>query len=96
MCPVGEAKSKYNQYCRDYIEKYPEEAVAVVEGWYKEHPKETLLERFQKQHPEAPKNGKGLPLPCPYQLGYETHMEAPCVKHQGRADCISCWRRTAK
>lgn len=94
-CPIGKEKVNHNQYCREYIEKFPIEAVDLVEKWSDGHPRETFLERFQKQHPDAPMSTNGLPFPCPYQLGYEPKWKAPCVKNKSY-DCLSCWKRPSE
>ena len=42
------------EYCKKYIKNHPDKAVAIVEKWSREHPKETRQSEFLKLFPEAP------------------------------------------
>ena len=39
--------------CNDYATTFPEEAVAIVEKWAKEHPRKTRQSEFLKMFPNA-------------------------------------------
>ena len=39
--------------CREYIKRHPDEAVAIVERWAKEHPRKTRQSEFLKMFPDA-------------------------------------------
>lgn len=40
-------------FCADFIKRHPEEAVAIVEKWAKEHPRKTRQSEFLKLFPNA-------------------------------------------
>lgn len=83
-CPMGKLKSERALYCRQYVDRHPTEAVAVVEKWSKENPKRTRLTDFLEKYPNAPMTGDKLPVICARNLGMS--VEAPCF---GR--CAECW-----
>lgn len=47
----------------------------------------TMLEDFLEKYPNAPINDKGLPAPCPRDLGYEKDAFYDCSL------CNACWNR---
>ena len=49
-----EANKNNEEYCKKYIKNHPDKAVAIVEKWSREHPKETRQSEFLKLFPEAP------------------------------------------
>lgn len=51
-CEIGKRRAS-GQMCDKYIVKHPEEAVAIVEQWAKEHPRKTRQSEFLKMFPEA-------------------------------------------
>lgn len=51
-CEIGKRRAS-GQTCDKYIVKHPEEAVAIVEQWAKEHPRKTRQSEFLKMFPEA-------------------------------------------
>lgn len=55
-----------------------------------------MLAMFKEQHPKAIMSSHGLPLVCPYQIGYEPKASAPCFKPGAKYDCLSCWKRPVK
>lgn len=72
--------------CSQFCEKYPELAVAVVEKWSAEHPRETRLTRLLKNYPNTPLlNKDGIPVyVCAAHLGL---MDIDDCDN----DCIICW-----
>lgn len=86
-CAGCEIKSAKNgMTCGAYIKKYPEQAVAIVEKWSAEHPKETRLARLLKNYPNTPLlNKDGIPVyVCAAHLGL---MDIDDCDN----DCIICW-----
>lgn len=51
----------------------------------------TLLEKFKKDHPNAPFNEDGTPKSCPYCVGYVDTPE--CPSDDLDRGCLECWNR---
>lgn len=96
-CTGCEIKSAKNgMTCGAYIKKHPEQAVAIVEKWAKEHPRKTLLQDFLEKYPKAPIEDGAVPAVCPFQLGYETESEKDkngYCESAGKDSCRKCWNR---
>ena len=88
-CPMGGRNNGFTDSCSEFHKKFPEEAVAVVQKWSKEHPVKTVLDDFFEKHPKAPKNEVGRPYCCPWSVGYQDG----CEINYGRTDCKKCWSR---
>lgn len=93
-CTGCEIESKSSgMHCAEYMEKYPEQTVEIVEKWSKEHPQETRLSRFLKYYPNAPLDMYGIPRACVKDLGiveYEYWCSDDCT------DCPDCWNTPIK
>lgn len=79
-------------FCADFIKRHPEEAVAIVEKWAKEHPRKTRQSEFLKLFPNAriaPDGciGGGC---CPSDL--DTTYVCPMEKSTYRSGCPECRR----
>lgn len=90
-CEIGKRKAS-GQTCDKYIVKHPEEAVAIVERWSKEHPRKTRQSEFLKMFPNAriaPDGciGGGC---CPSDL--DTTYVCPMEKSPYRSGCPECRR----
>ena len=48
QCPISSFNNKYDLYCSSFGREHPEEAVAIVEQWSKEHPIITNWQKFQE------------------------------------------------
>lgn len=71
--------------CASWQKKHPEEAVAIVEQWAKEHPVKTRQSVFLEQWPDARIHGAdGLPFVSPCYL-----VDKPDLKCTGAA-CPEC------
>lgn len=85
------AKNKYGVYCAVLEIEHPEETIAIVEKWSKEHPRKTYLTDLLEKYPNIDLANTGEPkFLCPHDLGY---MPTPkngrnCSSHE---DCIKCW-----
>lgn len=65
-----------------------QEHINIVQKWSDENPIETLMDRFYKMFPNAPRNPQNLqPMACPYQLGW--YEEDGCPE----MSCEDCWNR---
>lgn len=64
--------------CTVWRKTHPEEAVAIVEQWAKEHPVKTLQSVFLKMLPNVPLNDNGQPAFCPRLLDTEYHPVGSC------------------
>lgn len=76
--------------CSDYEETCPEEAIAIVEKWAKEHPEETILSDFLKKYPNAELTNEGWPTFCCEFLFKRDHNNSLCSSTQ---NCKKCWKR---
>lgn len=52
-CGLSYVNNKTDRVCGDFIKRHPEEAVAIVEKWAKEHPRKTRQEKFLEMFPDA-------------------------------------------
>lgn len=87
-CTGCEIKSAKNgMTCGAYIKKYPEQAVAIVEKWAKEHPRETRKDDFFEKFPYAKKLSDGTPEVCAAKVGYLRECPHPNVEDY----CKECW-----
>lgn len=84
-CTGCEIESKMSgMHCAEYMEKYPERTVAIVEKWSAEHPEETRLTEFLKHYPNALMEDDGTPEVCVNELGLK--RDDGCI-----SNCIKCW-----
>lgn len=60
----GIDKMRNGDGCTSIINKYPEEAVSIVEKWSKEHPIKTRKSEFLKTFPNARMGSDGFPNLC--------------------------------
>lgn len=87
-CPLSEKNNGKGRLCVDYEMHYPEKAIAIVQKWSDEHPQETYLSEFLKNHPNVMLNDDRTPTFCPYRLGL---MGADYCRNDG--DCVKCWNQ---
>ena len=80
-CGLSYTNNKTDRVCGDFIKRLPEEAVAIVEKWAKEHPRKTRQSEFLKQHPNASIERGVLEL-CPALVD----QTIPCKPTE-----LSCW-----
>lgn len=84
-CTGCEIESKSSgMHCAEYIEKYPEQAVEIVEKWSEEHPQKTRLTEFLEHYPNALMEDDGTPEVCVNELGLK--RDDGCI-----SNCIKCW-----
>lgn len=73
-CEIGKRRAS-GQTCDKYIVKHPEEAVAVVERWAKEHPRKTRQSELLKLFPRASMTADGVIAFCPDSM--DSEFECP-------------------
>lgn len=88
MCELYAKSSEKGLSCADYANAYPEEAVAIVERWAKEHPKKTRQSEFLKLFPNANIDSGTLKC-CP--LDIDTDFQCPLGDEE--STCDDCKRR---
>lgn len=52
-CGLSYANNKTDHVCGDFIKRHPEEAVAIVAKWAKDHPRKTRQSELLKMFPNA-------------------------------------------
>ena len=82
-CPLCSGNNGTNKACSEFIKIYPEKAVAIVEKWSAEHPKETRQSEFLKVYPDAQISENGAIQICPMRI--EKSKEFNC-----RTSCDTC------
>lgn len=77
--------------CREYIKRHPDEAVAIVERWAKEHPRNTRQSEFLKLFPKGRLASDGMLKFCPQEV--DSGFMCPMVVQQSRGvHCVDCRR----
>lgn len=83
-CSLGKAVDATNSFdCGDYGISYPDEAVAIVEQWAKEHPVKTYKDVLLEKFPKAKIWNEMLLLIC-----REDIYRVECPEHN---NCEKCW-----
>ena len=90
-CEIGKRRAS-GQTCDKYIVKHPEEAVAIVERWAKEHPRKTRQSELLKLFPRVSMTADGVIAFCPDSM--DSTFVCP-IKERGRYDpeCGDCRKR---
>lgn len=90
-CEFGEKASR-NEPCHYWRNAHPEEAVAIVERWAKEHPVKTRQSVFLQQYPEAKLGQDGVLTICPLAISHAyREKDGNCAS---RFDtCAGCKRK---
>lgn len=88
-CKLGLCYNRYELTCTELEHRYPEEAVAIVEQWAKEHPAKTYKDVFLEKFPDAKIEKNGVPYPCIIYLFGEKVRPRAC----GNCSCTYCWNR---
>lgn len=85
MCKASSAcagcalHDKATGLCPKWCFENPEEAVAAVEKWAKEHPRKTRQSEFLKMFPNVMLNSDGQPYMCPRTLDNAYHPDSNCI-----------------
>ena len=91
-CEFGKARSGF-ETCPVWQRTHPEEAVALLEQWAKEHPIKTRQSVFLKQWPEAALSKDGVIAICPLAISAAyRHGNGACNKSNSDT-CADCKRQ---
>ena len=93
MNEQGVPKNHFIYPCADQETDSPEEVVAEVEEWAKEHPVKTRQNVFLEQYPDANISDDGLPdvAPCQLCIGLIHGKSAKECEYRGL--CKDCRRK---
>lgn len=79
--------------CTSWRKTHPEEAVAIVEKWAKEHPAKTRQSVFLEQYPEAAISKDGAIAICPLAIS-SAYRRGNGACNKGNSDtCADCKRQ---
>lgn len=92
MNEQGVPKNRFIYPCAGQETDSPEEVVAEVEEWAKEHPAKTRQSVFLEQYPEAELDGCGVVTICPAPLSDDYRNSGGGCKHPSTA-CFECRRK---
>lgn len=76
-CEFRKVRSEF-ETCPVWQRTHPEEAIAIVEKWAKEHPIKTRQSEFLKMFPNVILNDKGQPSLCAKLLDTTYHRVGGC------------------
>ena len=85
-CPFNHNNNGKQISCTQIEEKYPEQAVEIVEKWAKENPVKTYLSILLEKFPYGKRKPFGAPVVCPHDL---FNIEQICPG----TSCKQCWSR---
>lgn len=91
-CGLSYINNKTGLVCADFIKRHPEEAVAIVEKWAKEHPRKTRRSEFLKLFPAAKVDIDNIPVICPKDI----RIDFRCCVNSGErtyAQCRDCRKK---
>lgn len=89
-CKIFE-RTKGALACHAYIFADPQEAIAIVEQWAKEHPRKTRQSEFLKMFPRAEMGADGIVEFCPMSMD----LDFPCPARQNfdNYQCPECRKK---
>lgn len=70
-CGLSYTNNKTDRVCGDFIKRHPEEAVAIVEKWAKEHPRKTRQNELLKLFPRVSMTADDVIAFCPESMDSE-------------------------
>jgi len=88
-CPLRNNGTAHTD-CDFLEENMPEQAVAIVETWAKEHPVKTYLSVLLEKLPNIKLHNNGTPLHCPSHYFKASNVDCHKVR------CWDCWNREYK
>ena len=92
MNEQGVPKNRFIYPCVGQETDSPEEVVAEVEEWAKEHPVKTRQSVFLEQYPEARLSKDGILLICPRTISAEYRDEDDSCNRVNYGTCADCRR----
>lgn len=92
MNEQGVPKNHFVYPCVGQETDSPEEVVAEVEEWAKEHPAKTRQSVFLEQYPETRLSEDGILLICPRMISAEYRGEDDSCNRVNYGTCADCRR----
>ena len=92
MNEQGVPKKRFIYPCAGQETDSPEEVVAEVEEWAKEHPTKTRQSVFLEQYPEARLSKDGVLLICPRTISSAYRNEEGTCNIANHGTCADCRR----
>lgn len=92
MNEQGVPKNRFIYPCVGQETDSPEEVVAEVEEWAKEHPTKTRQSVFLEQYPETRLSEDGILLICPRMISAEYRGEDDSCNRVNYGTCADCRR----
>ena len=92
MNEQGVPKNRFIYPCVGQETDSPEEVVAEVEEWAKEHPAKTRQSVFLEQYPETRLSEDGILLICPRMISAEYRGEDDSCNRVNYGTCADCRR----
>lgn len=90
-CMLHTKAQEVGELCSTYAQRYPAEAVAIVEQWSKDHPRKTRQSEFLKMLPRVSMTADGIIAFCPESM--DSEFECP-LKMGSRNDlCAGCRKK---
>lgn len=89
-CPINIDERPQEMGCEEFMYKYPEEVIEIVQKWSDEHPPKTRREWFSESISncsEAEKEEILKAFSCVVSFGYPKAEGCP----DGNCDCEECW-----
>lgn len=83
ICPADISHNGYDVGCASLARYYPEEFVAIVTRWGKEHPHISRLDKLKELFPNVEERN-GVPNVCPRVIEGKTSRDYNCVRK-------TCW-----
>lgn len=88
-CPLAIENNHRNLVCSNFVRRYNEEVVEIVENWAKKHPEKTYKSVFLEKFPDAKKED-GIPAACVVSVFGEKAKPEGCSNN---LPCSYCWNR---
>lgn len=91
QCPLGRSNLPIPDLgCGEFIQKFPAEAVSIVEKWSNEHPPMTNAMKFEEIFGEKPTNKKGEWICPPIAFRKQNACSSYC------SECYQWWEKPYK
>ena len=91
MNAQGASKNHFIYPCAGQEPDSPEEVVAEVEQWSKEHPRKTRQSVFLEQWPDARVDSNGVLAICPANVSAEHRCQSVCLARPCGICCREFW-----
>ncbi len=90
-CKLYGRATETRELCGEYVKNHPDEAVAIVEQWAKEHPRKTRQSELLKMFPNVGRGDDGLIAFCPED--FDSKFECPPKSGGGHDQCGECRKK---